>query len=139
VNFNGVGGTSLEQAWQDGAEAYRGVCVAGFPNFFMLYGPNTNLGSNSIIFMVERQVNYVVRCIDKLLSHDLTSLDVNAQVMRQYNVRMQSELADTVWVARCDSWYKNAAGKVVNNWPHSTLAYWWHMRAPDFTDFDMQA
>ncbi len=139
VRFTGAGGIGLEQAWQDGAEAYRGVCVAGFPNFFMLYGPNTNLGSNSIIFMVERQVNYVVRCIDKLLSHDLTSLDVNAQVMRQYNARMQQELADTVWVARCDSWYKNAAGKVVNNWPHSTLAYWWHMRAPDFTDFDMQA
>jgi len=139
VRFNGAGGISLEAAWEEGAEAYRGVCVAGFPNFFMLYGPNTNLGSNSIIFMVERQVNYVVRCIDKLLSHDLISLDVNPGVMRQYNDRMQKELADTVWVARCDSWYKNAAGKVVNNWPHSTLAYWWHMRAPDFTDFDMQA
>jgi len=138
VRFTGAAGVGLEAAWKDGAEAYRGVCVAGFPNFFMLYGPNTNLGSNSIIFMVERQVNYVVRCIDKLLSHQLASLDVNADVMRQYNARMQRELADTVWVARCDSWYKNDAGKVVNNWPHSTLAYWWHMRAPDFTDFDMQ-
>jgi len=138
VRFTGAAGVGLEAAWKDGAEAYRGVCVAGFPNFFMLYGPNTNLGSNSIIFMVESQVNYVVRCIDKLLSHQLASLDVNADVMRQYNARMQRELADTVWVARCDSWYKNDAGKVVNNWPHSTLAYWWHMRAPDFTDFDMQ-
>jgi len=59
--------------------------------------------------------------------------------MRAYNDRMQGELAKTVWVASCDSWYKNEAGKVVNNWPRSTLAYWWHMRNSDFTDFDMRA
>jgi len=138
VRFAGTGGQSLRDAWADGAEAYRGVCVAGFPNFYMLYGPNTNLGSNSIIFMVERQVDYALACIEKLLSHQLTSLDVNSKVMRSYNHRMQAELAKTVWVASCDSWYKNAAGKVVNNWPRSTLAYWWHMRAPDFSDFDMR-
>jgi len=138
VEFYGTGGVSLKEAWVDGAEAYRGVSVAGFPNFFMLYGPNTNLGSNSIIFMVERQVNYIVRCVDKILSHHLTSLDVNKGVMRAYNDRKQGELANTVWVASCDSWYKNDAGKVVNNWPHSTLAYWWHMRSPDFSDFEMR-
>ncbi|WP_189477786.1 flavin-containing monooxygenase [Halioglobus pacificus] len=138
VNFIGVDGQILAQAWREGAEAYRGVCTEGFPNLFMLYGPNTNLGSNSIIFMVERQVNYVVRCIDKLLKHDLKTLTVNPDAMRRYNQRMQRELDETVWVAQCDSWYKNAAGKVVNNWPRSTLYYWWHMRAPDFTDFDMQ-
>ncbi len=137
VDFIGTGGRSLRQAWADGAEAYRGVCVAGFPNLFMLYGPNTNLGSNSIIFMVERQVNYIAACIDKMLAHDLQSLAVNAAVMRAYNDRLQGDMAGTVWVANCDSWYKNAAGKVVNNWPRSTLYYWWHMRAPDFADFDM--
>ncbi|WP_116367841.1 flavin-containing monooxygenase [Parahaliea mediterranea] len=138
VRFIGSGGRDLREAWQDGAEAYRGVCVAGFPNFFMLYGPNTNLGSNSIIFMVERQVKYAVACIDKLLSNGLRSLDVNAGVMRDYNVKMQKDLANTVWVASCDSWYKNDAGKVVNNWPHTTTRYWWQMRAPDFSDFDMK-
>lgn len=130
---------SLADAWAQGAEAYRGVSVSGFPNFFMLYGPNTNLGTNSIIFMVERQANYVVRCVDKILSHHLKSLDVSETVMRAYNDRMQGELAKTVWVASCDSWYKNEAGKVVNNWPRSSLAYWWHMRSPDFTDFDMRS
>jgi hypothetical protein len=112
--------------------------MAGFPNFFMLYGPNTNLGSNSIIFMVERQVRYVVDCIDKLLAHKLRRLEVNPDVLRAYNDRMQGELARTVWVSDCESWYKNAAGKVTNNWPRSTTAYWWHMRYPDFADFDMQ-
>ncbi len=138
VNFAGSGGRSLAEAWAQGAEAYRGVCVAGFPNLFMLYGPNTNLGSNSIIFMVERQVRYAAACIEKLLTHDLHALDVNAAAMRAYNDHMQGELAGTVWVANCDSWYKNAAGKVVNNWPNSTLYYWWHMRGPDFADFDMR-
>ncbi len=138
LDVYGSGGVSLQQAWAEGAEAYRGVSVAGFPNFFMLYGPNTNLGSNSIIFMVERQANYIVRCVDKILSHQLNSMDANKAVMRAYNDRMQGELAKTVWVASCDSWYKNEAGKVVNNWPRSTLAYWWHMRSPDFSDFDMR-
>jgi len=137
IEVYGNGGTSLKETWAQGAEAYRGVSVSGFPNFYMLYGPNTNLGSNSIIFMVERQANYIARCIDKILKHRLVSLDVNKAVMRAYNDRMQGELAKTVWVASCHSWYKNDAGKVVNNWPRSTLAYWWHMRSPDFTDFDM--
>jgi hypothetical protein len=58
--------------------------------------------------------------------------------MRAYNDRMQGELAGTVWVSSCESWYKNEAGKVVNNWPRSTLAYWWHMRSPDFSDYEMR-
>jgi cation diffusion facilitator CzcD-associated flavoprotein CzcO len=139
VDFHGEGGLSLQEAWRDGAEAYRGLCMHGFPNLFFLYGPNTNVGSSSIIFMVERQVAYAVDCIDKLLAHDLRALEVNAAVLRTYNERMQGELAQTVWVSDCESWYKNAAGKVINNWPRSTLAYWWHMRSPDFADFDMRA
>jgi cation diffusion facilitator CzcD-associated flavoprotein CzcO len=138
AEFYGSAGKSIKEAWVDGAEAYRGVCTAGFPNFFMLYGPNTNLGSNSIIFMVERQVDYIVSCIDKVLSHQLTSLEISETAMRAYNDRMQGELAGTVWVSSCESWYKNDAGKVVNNWPRSTLAYWWHMRSPDFSDYEMR-
>jgi len=138
VDFHGVDGQPLQDAWREGAEAYRGVCMSGFPNLFLLYGPNTNLGSNSIIFMIERQVAWSVDCIDKLLSHELRALDVNAGVLRRYSERMQGELAQTVWVANCESWYKNAAGKVTNNWPRSTLNYWWHMRSPDFADFDMR-
>ncbi len=138
VDFQGEGGVLLRDAWADGAEAYRGVCVAGFPNFFMLYGPNTNLGSNSIIFMVERQVNYIVACIQKLLSHNLKSIAVKADVMASYNRWIQRDLEKTVWVASCDSWYKTPSGKVVNNWPRSTLAYRWHMRGPDFVDFDLR-
>jgi cation diffusion facilitator CzcD-associated flavoprotein CzcO len=139
VDFHGENGRRLSEVWRGGAEAYRGVCVAGFPNFFMLYGPNTNLGSNSIIFMVERQCDYAAACIDKLLGHDLGSLTVNEDAMWAWNERLQAQMKDTVWVASCESWYKNAAGKVTNNWPRSTLAYWWQMRYPDFADFEMRA
>jgi len=139
VDFRGAQGVPLQRAWRDGAEAFRGVCVSGFPNLFLLYGPNTNLGSNSIIFMIERQVAWAVDCIDKLLAHRLRALDINRAVQRRYNEHLQGELAQTVWVQGCDSWYKNSAGRVVNNWPRSTLSYWWQMRRPDFADFDMRA
>lgn len=139
VEYRGEGGVTLQRAWTDGAQAYRGICTHGFPNFFMLYGPNTNLSSNSIIFMVERQVGYIVDCIDKLLAHDLRSLDINARVERAYNDELQARLGQTVWVGDCESWYKNAAGRVVNNWPLSAMAYWWHTRRPEFADFDMRA
>ncbi len=139
VDYRGEGGISLQHAWQHGAEAYRSVAVHGFPNFFMLYGPNSNLGSNSIIFMVERQANYVVDCLLELLGHELRALQVKGHVQHAYNERMQEDLAQTVWVTSCHSWYKNAAGKVTNNWPRSTLSYWWHMRRPDFADFDRRA
>jgi cation diffusion facilitator CzcD-associated flavoprotein CzcO len=137
VNFVGRDGISLKEAWCEGAEAYRGVCTAGFPNLFMLYGPNTNLGSNSIIFMVEQQVNYIVKCISKLFKHQLKAMEVNSDVLRAYNEKMQGDMAHTVWVGQCDSWYKNAAGKVTNNWPNSATNYFFHMREPDFSDFDL--
>ncbi|MEM6773539.1 MAG: 4-hydroxyacetophenone monooxygenase, partial [Pseudomonadota bacterium] len=139
VEYRGEGGVTLQRAWTDGAQAYRGMCTHGFPNFFMLYGPNTNLSSNSIIFMVERQVGYIVDCIDKLLAHNLRSLDINARVERAYNDELQARLGQTVWVGDCESWYKNAAGRVVNNWPLYAMAYWWHTRRPEFADFDMRA
>ena len=138
VEFHGRDGNTLSQAWRDGAEAYRGVACRGFPNLFMLYGPNTNLGSSSIIFMVEQQSRYVARCIDKLLTHGLTSIEPRPDSQQSYNDRMQGELGGTVWVTDCDSWYKNDAGKVTLNWPRSTTAYRWHMRGPDFTDFELK-
>ena len=110
----------------------------GFPNLFMLYGPNTNLGSSSIIYMVEQQSRYVANCIKKLLTHGLTSMEPRPDSQQVYNDRMQGELAGTVWVSDCDSWYKNEAGKVTLNWPRSTTYYRWHMRGPDFTDFELK-
>lgn len=137
VEVSGVNGRTLDQCWADGAEALRGVAVAGFPNLFLLYGPNTNLGHNSIIFMVEAQVAYIVQCIDKMLAHDLKTLGANKAASRAFNQDLQAALAATVWAGECGSWYKNASGKITNNWPHSSLRFALSMRAPDFSEYDM--
>ena len=135
MQIEGLGGKKLEEVWRGGAEAHLGLTVAGFPNFFMMYGPNTNLGHNSIIFMIECQVNYAVRCIQELSRKGLAYLDVKPEAMRTYNEGVQAELAKSAWAAGCKSWYKTASGKVTNNWSNFTVAYWWRTRRPDFSQF----
>ena len=119
----GIEGESLEESWQDGAEAYRGVMVHRFPNLFILYGPNTNLGHNSVIFMIENQVRYIMKCIEYFQLHKQTVVDVNEASMKSYNENVQRELGESVWVTGCSNWYMTNSGKVVNNWPKSAMAY----------------
>lgn len=137
VDIRGVGGHSLADAWEGGAEALRGICVPEFPNMFLLYGPNTNLGHNSIIYMVEAQVRYITQCIDKMLANNITALEADAAASQRYNAELQAALGDTVWGGECGSWYKNADGKIINNWPHSAFRYRQTMRHPDFTEYRM--
>jgi len=135
MRVEGPGGQTLDEAWKEGAEAYLGITVAGFPNFFMMYGPNTNLGHNSIIFMLECQTSYILDCLRKMVRHDLRSLEVRRDVMAAHNRQLQEELAGTAWAATDRSWYKNARGHITNNWSGTTLRYWWLTRHADLTDF----
>jgi len=135
MHIEGLGGTALADAWRAGAEAHLGVSVAGFPNFFVLYGPNTNLGHNSIIFMIECQVDYVMQCVQRLMQEGLCYLDVRAEAMARYNAAVQRELERTVWTTACENWYKTESGRVTNNWSGFTLTYWLRTRHPDFGDF----
>jgi cation diffusion facilitator CzcD-associated flavoprotein CzcO len=135
--IEGRGGRKLTDAWRDGAEAHLGITVPGFPNLFLLYGPNTNLGHNSIIFMIECQVGYVVQCVERLARGDVAFLDVRADVCARFNAELQRKLARTAWTAGCASWYKNAAGKVVNNWSGFTTEYWWRTRHPRWDEFEL--
>ena len=89
--------------------------------------------------MIESQAAYILRCIDKLLVHDLRTLEPNAEVAAQQDASLQDALARTVWGGKCGSWYKNASGRITNNWPHSVLRYRWRMRRPDFAEYDMGA
>jgi cation diffusion facilitator CzcD-associated flavoprotein CzcO len=139
MRIEGLGGRVLDDAWRDGAEAYLGINVAGFPNLFLLYGPNTNLGHNSIIFMLECQVHYVMECLRALRERDLASLDVRADVMRAYNERLQATLARTVWAQTARSWYKRADGRITNNWSGTTAEYWWKTRRVDLGAYVQQA
>ena len=130
-----VGGRLLEQEWKDGAEAYLGITVAGFPNLFLMYGPNTNLGHNSILFMIECQTRYILQCIERLRRGDADWLDLRPEVLNAWSAKIQSELRDTVWAQTDHSWYKNAAGRITNNWSGTTTRYWWATRKADLADY----
>ena len=133
MGIEGLDGQLLHEVWKEGAEAYLGISVARFPNFFMLYGPNTNLGHNSIIFMIECQVGYILQCIQAFEARSLKSLDLRPEVMRAYNQRLQTILGATVWAQTDHSWYKRADGRITNNWSGTTLEYWWRTRRPDLS------
>ncbi len=117
----GAGGAELQDRWRDGAEAHRGISVAGFPNLFLLYGPNTNLGAGSIIVMLEAQIRYVAQALP-LIGRG-RALDVRPDVQRRSSDELQRRLGDTVWTG-CHSWYRrNGDGRIVNNWPGFVAEY----------------
>jgi cation diffusion facilitator CzcD-associated flavoprotein CzcO len=132
----GAGGRDLREEWRSGAHAYLGVAVSGFPNLFMLYGPNTNLGHNSILVMIEAQVGYIIDAIRQLDARGARRLDVRREVMDEYNRGLQRDLAKSVWAADKQSWYKLADGTITNNWPHSTIRYRKLLRSADLAVYD---
>jgi cation diffusion facilitator CzcD-associated flavoprotein CzcO len=136
IEVFGRGGRNLREEWRGGAHAYLGVTVSGFPNFFMLYGPNTNLGHNSILVMIEAQVDYVVDALAKMKARAVRRIDVRRQVMDDYNRRLQQDLAKSVWSTIGASWYKLADGTITNNWPHSTIRYRRLLREARLEDYE---
>ncbi len=133
IPVTGVAGRRLATEWRGGARAYLGTVVPGFPNCYLLYGPNTNLGHNSILFMVERQLNLILQALAVQIAAlderaDVRSppprVEVSDEAARADDERTQRLMASTVWVASCRNWYKNAAGRVTNNWPSWTVRYW---------------
>jgi len=139
LEIHGLGGRTLSDAWKDGAEAYLGVTVSGFPNLFMLYGPNTNLGHNSIIVMLESQADYIVKCLRELKRRKAKALDVKPAAQSDFNVQLQKDLEATAWAGECSSWYKTASGKITNNWSDDTANYRRRTARPVFEDYAFAA
>ncbi len=123
MRVTGLNGLDLNDAWRDGAQAYKGMCVSGFPNLFMLYGPNTNLAHSSIIIMLEAQVNYAKLCIQALNKTKMQYMDVKPERLEAYSISMQTQLKKSVWDSGCTSWYKHESGKNTANWPGFTFSY----------------
>ncbi len=131
MHIVGRGGVSLEAQWQrTGSEAYLGTVVPGFPNLFTIYGPGSNLGHNSIIFMFECQIRYILASIDLVRKTSSRSIEVTAEACEDFNRRLQKKLAGAVWAKLNNSWYISG-GKIVNNWGGSTVSYWWRTRKVD--------
>lgn len=132
----GLGGRSLADEWAGGPRAYRSVTVSGFPNLFLLYGPNSNLGHNSIIFMVEQQVGYAMRAIARVRRGGGKWLDVKAEAQAAFNLQLQRELATTAWAAGCGSWYLREGGDNASNYPGSTRRFAREMKRLDEEAYD---
>lgn len=135
LKITGAGGRDLNEVWDGGAVAYLGLSVAGFPNFFMLYGPNTNLGHNSILFMIEQQVDYVLSALEQLERRGSAAVEVTAAAMTAWDDEIQRRSADTVWAEGCHSWYKTDDGRITNNWIGHTTEYRHRMQSPDWDDW----
>jgi 4-hydroxyacetophenone monooxygenase len=135
----GRDGHELQADWAGNARAYLGITVPHFPNFFCLYGPNTNIVVNgSIIFFSECEVRYVMGCLRLLLEQQAGALEVDEDVCGDFNERVDEANLQSVWgVATVNSWYRNRHGRVAQNWPFGLLDYWSATREPDPDDFHL--
>lgn len=121
----GKGGVDLLDVWKDGPEAYKGTTVAGFPNLFLIVGPNTGLGHSSMVYMIESQVAYVMDALKTMKATGKPVLEVRADKQAAFNARLQDKTAQTVWnTGGCKSWYLHPeSGKNVTLWPGFTWQF----------------
>ncbi|MBE1548576.1 cation diffusion facilitator CzcD-associated flavoprotein CzcO [Mycobacterium sp. OAS707] len=129
----GIGGQRLHQRWGLDPRAYLGVAVSGFPNFFMLYGPNTNQGANSIIYILEAGARLVASAVSRLARRG-GFIDVRPEAEQRFNEEVNSDLERTIWT-QCDSYYRSPTGRIVTQWPYSELDYaraTWRLRPRDW-------
>ncbi len=135
----GRSGVDLHDQWNGDARAYLGIVAPNFPNFFFLYGPNTNIVINgSIIYFSECEVHYVTRYIKHLLENNVDALDVKQEVHDTYNDRIDEGNRRMAWgLSDVSSWYKNASGRTAQNWPFSLLEYWEQTREIDASDYEV--
>jgi cation diffusion facilitator CzcD-associated flavoprotein CzcO len=137
MKITGAGGVTLEQAWRGTIRNYLGINVAGFPNMFLLMGPNTGLGHNSMIFMIEAQARYALEAISALHRNGLASLDVKPEVETAFVAEMGRRLKNTVWTSGCNSWYQTTGdgeGQVLL-WPGFTFDYWRRTRRIELANY----
>ncbi|WP_439663728.1 flavin-containing monooxygenase [Lentzea sp. HUAS TT2] len=137
LDIQGKGGVDLAKQWrQQGIETYYGITVSGFPNLFFLLGPNTGLGHNSVVFMIESQIRYISQCLQLLDKHRAAELDVRLEAQQEFNTEIQQKLTKGVWTqGGCKSWYLDAQGVNRTVWPGFTWRYWMRtkrVRAEDY-------
>jgi methylglyoxal synthase len=137
MDINGRDGRSLREEWHNGASAYYGMAVAGFPNFFMLYGPNTNLGHNSIIAMLECQFEYILQAQRLMHERQASALEIRPDAMQRFDREVKQRLQGRAWASGCTSWYKNASGRIKANWWGSIEDYKRETARLEVDDFEL--
>jgi 4-hydroxyacetophenone monooxygenase len=138
MEIRGRSGITLADAWgPDDARAYLGITVPGFPNFFCLYGPNTNLAfGGSIIFHSECQTHYVMSCLRELIEGGHEAMEVSPEAHDDYNARLDDALGTMIWsTVDVNSWYRNDRRRVVTNSPWRLIDYWRMTKEPVLDDY----
>ena len=133
IDVIGTGGQSLHTRWGEDPSAYLGVAVSGFPNFFMLYGPNTNQGGNSIVYILEAGARLAADAVGRLARRG-GCLEVHPDAERRFNEEISAELDRTVWT-RCGSYFRSPSGRIVTQWPYTEIDYarrTWRLRQGDW-------
>ncbi|MBV8758397.1 MAG: NAD(P)/FAD-dependent oxidoreductase [Deltaproteobacteria bacterium] len=134
IRILGTGGTDLNDVWRKGLRNFLGITVSGFPNLFLLMGPNTGLGHNSMIFMIEAQARYAAQAIAGMREHRVAAMDVRPEVESAFKDELARKMKNTVWMTGCQSWYQTPDGEVFL-WPAATIDYWWKTRRVDFEQY----
>lgn len=131
----GLDGVELNEMWKQGAESYYGICVKDFPNLFQLLGPNTLLAHNSVIFMIEAQVEYILQLMQLVDQSQSDAIMVKDQAQDAFNQQVQHMFEKTVWQFGCVSWYQQEGGKNFALWPTYTWKYWLKTKKPNAADY----
>jgi cation diffusion facilitator CzcD-associated flavoprotein CzcO len=141
LDIKGRNGVDLTSQWREkGLETYLGIGVSGFPNLFFLLGPNTGLGHNSVVLMIEAQARYVLECLRLLDRHVVAAMDVRPAPQRKFNLEIQRKLRKGVWsVGGCKSWYLDSAGVNRTVWPGFVWQYVLRTRKVELADYELLA
>jgi cation diffusion facilitator CzcD-associated flavoprotein CzcO len=125
LRITGRNGLTIQRAWRDGVAAYLGTAVAGFPNLFLLLGPNTGLGHNSLVFMIEAQVRHILGCLRLLSRTGAREIEVRPETQRRYADGLRRRLERRIWsTGGCRSWYLDGGGGNPTLWPGTTVEFW---------------
>ena len=135
----GVGGMTLAEAWSGRMEALHGTTVAGFPNLFLLVGPNSALGHNSIIYIIEAQIGYVLKALGAMRASGAASVVPTGESQQRYNRKVQADLENSVWVSGgCSSYYLDASGRNTTLWPHRAALFRRSVRRFDSSEYHFE-
>ncbi len=131
----GRSGRELANVWKDEARTHLGITMSGFPNLFLLLGPNSGLGHNSVVFMVEAQIHYILKCIRHMQRTKAGTVEVRDEAVDRFRDEVEAKMGDTVWMSGCRSWYLRENGHNDTLWPGFSFEYWLRTRRFHREDF----
>ncbi|KAI8141363.1 hypothetical protein BJV82DRAFT_714940 [Fennellomyces sp. T-0311] len=136
LQIYGRDGVSLRDTWKrETQQAYKSVTIHGYPNFFMLLGPYSSLGHNSVVSSDDGSVSYVMKCIKTMKKNNIAAIEPKKSAQEEFTAQVQRGFEGTVWKGGCKSWYMNERGEISVLWNGTVSAFWWMLRRPNFKDF----